>query len=378
MKVGERTVWVEPGPWAAIAGVGVMHGNTPQELRQLFKEILEQIHLERQDALESFEGDSSPFEVCQPLLERCLQARYREGEDDKKKKMPLVFWVILAVLVLVGGYWLYSRSDERSRWDDYLQTLENVPGIVITKITKEDGQYRIAGMRDPLAVDPQTLLEHSSLDPAKVAAEWEFYQSVHPSLVLARAEALLAPPSEVRLRFDAGVLAGIGRAPHQWIVTAQRLAPSLGGVERLDLANLIDTDLGRLDALQEAIRNYTVYFEFDSVRVAPDQITKIDSLAKDIRAFYEAARRAQVEFYIEVVGHTDGSSGSLNLNMIFSRLRAEEVLRELRQRNLVLVPWLAVGKAYQEQVLEERQVKDRALNRRVTADVVYTDRPAPF
>ncbi len=59
LQVGELTVWIEQGPQAILAGV--IRGNAPQQLREVFQETLERIHLQYGTALKEFSGDAAPF-----------------------------------------------------------------------------------------------------------------------------------------------------------------------------------------------------------------------------------------------------------------------------------------------------------------------------
>jgi OOP family OmpA-OmpF porin len=71
MQVGELTVWIEQGPLAILAGV--IRGNAPQELRDVFRSTIESIHLQYYDALAEFSGDAAALEATRPLLEDCLE-----------------------------------------------------------------------------------------------------------------------------------------------------------------------------------------------------------------------------------------------------------------------------------------------------------------
>ena len=53
-QVGERSVWIEQGPHATLAAV--IRGSAPRELRTVFTEAIERIHLEQADALQKLRG----------------------------------------------------------------------------------------------------------------------------------------------------------------------------------------------------------------------------------------------------------------------------------------------------------------------------------
>jgi len=88
---------------------------------------------------------------------------------------------------------------DAERWQAYVWRLETQRGIIIAEQKMDDGQFYVAGLRDPLAVDPQALLSGTEIDPARVHAQWQPYQSLQPAFVLKRLTASLAPPESVRL-----------------------------------------------------------------------------------------------------------------------------------------------------------------------------------
>ncbi|WP_287183070.1 OmpA family protein [Mesorhizobium sp.] len=90
-----------------------------------------------------------------------------------------------------------------------------------------DGQFYIAGLRDPLAADPQSLLSGTQVDPARVHSQWQFYQSLEPEFVLKRLTASLTPPKSVRLSIVEDRIVAEGDAPDTWIDRARAAARQL-------------------------------------------------------------------------------------------------------------------------------------------------------
>ena len=77
LRVGDLTVWVEPGPRAYLAAV--IRAVPPPGLRDALKDIVETVHLQFRDALATYDGDDAPFETARPLLESGLVAQYKEA-----------------------------------------------------------------------------------------------------------------------------------------------------------------------------------------------------------------------------------------------------------------------------------------------------------
>jgi OOP family OmpA-OmpF porin len=110
----DRTIWVEQGPQALLAAV--IRGIPPSEVRLTLRETLDSIHLEHGEALEDFDGDSTPLEVVRPDLENCLQARYK---PKPKRAFPL-FWAISGTAVALVGLLLFLSIRGHRRWSHYL------------------------------------------------------------------------------------------------------------------------------------------------------------------------------------------------------------------------------------------------------------------
>ncbi len=92
MEQGERLV-----------AIALVRGNAPERLRDRLIAALDAIHLERRLSLKTFVGDTAPFELCRPLLEKLLEAEYSEPHANK------ALWLSAAGMVLGMGavaWWL--------------------------------------------------------------------------------------------------------------------------------------------------------------------------------------------------------------------------------------------------------------------------------
>ncbi|PBB65602.1 flagellar motor protein MotB [Mesorhizobium sp. WSM4312] len=130
---------------------------------------------------------------------------------------------------------------EAERWQAYVSRLETQPGIIVAEQNIRDGQFYIAGLRDPLGTDPQSLLSGTQVDPARVHSQWRFYQSLEPEFVLKRLTASLYPPDTVRLSIVKDRIVAEGEAPDTWIDQARAAARQLsaGGPE-FDISKVRD------------------------------------------------------------------------------------------------------------------------------------------
>ncbi len=232
IQMGDFTIWLVQGPQAVIAAA--IRGNAPEDLRLVFNNALELIHLEQAEALQEFNGDASLIEAARPHLEYCLQTRCKEKSG---KFSPLMALLLLTTLIVLG-LWLFNSVREQLRWNDYVQQLKAEPGIIVTDIARQGGVYRVAGLRDPLAREATEILAGHEIEFSQVKHNFQPYQALSKELVLARAQRILAPPATVMLSFNNGVLTARGLASPQWITDTRLLARVLPGVLKFDASEV--------------------------------------------------------------------------------------------------------------------------------------------
>jgi hypothetical protein len=241
-EVGDLTVVVEQGPYAVLACA--VRGQPPKDLSNLFQDALEAIHLRFGEPLEIFQGDTLPFEATHPILEMCLETRFRDDErkeaakaEAQKSGRGFPRWLAwLAGLVVIAGLvtWIVLGRLETNRWNAYLDRLRSQPGLVVVSDGWRNGRRFVAGLRDPLATDPTSLLELSGFKAGTVNASWTPYQALEPRFVLQRAQRALEPPAGVTLKLQDGVLIASGIAPQSWLARARNLSRAIAGVREFD------------------------------------------------------------------------------------------------------------------------------------------------
>ena len=377
-QVGELTVLVEQGPQALLAAL--IRGTAPKDLRVVFQETIEQIHLAHAQALDEFDGDATPLEQTRPYLEDCLrsQTSFPPGRQKEKKISPLLSVVgVVAALLLV---WMTLSVRNRWRWEAYLDRLKAEPGLVVVSTGKEDGKYIIRGLRDPLAADPIAVLRETPISPEQVVAQWEPYQSLTPAFVLVRAKSLLVPPPGVILQFANGVLSASGAAPTQWIVDARKLARAIPGVTELNERELLDADaharalkLKELQTAKAAVEQAVVYFPVSSHALLAKQDQMLTQLATSFQTLFAAAQFVGHEVWVDVVGHTDGT-GIEKKNVMLRQQRAGRVISELGERGLLAAQVTLLQPRAGGLLHAESTEQDLAANRCVTFEVRMADR----
>lgn len=307
----DRTIWIEQGDHALLAAV--IRGMPPAELRSTLREALEAIHLGHGEALEAFDGDSTPLEAIRPELENCLQARYR---PKPKRGFPLFWAVFGTVMALIAVLGFFAIQGHR-RWLSYLERLKDAPGIQITSAEKRSGLYHVYGFRDPLAPDPVDLLKADKLRPEKFAFHLESYASTHPDLVLKR--------------------------------------------QRQEAA--------KFEALKDKIEQRYFLFEFDSADMIKGQEPAFQAFLGDLKDLLDLAEGMNKSVRIEIVGHAD-NLGTEPANLTLSQERAQKILAMLVEGGQDARAFKTSGVGSREPWKEEVTDQDRELNRRVTIRVI--------
>ena len=361
LKVGDLSVWIEQGPHALLAVV--VRGAAPPSLRTTLQQALEAVHAQYSDLLESFDGNAARFEGTRPLLETCFLQEFRGRE--RPRGIPPRIMVIAAIVLLAVGVWMFFALRARSRWNGYVNALRAEPGVVVVSTGRTAGKYVVSGLRDPLAPDPASLLSSHNLAADSVESRWELYQALHPSIVIARARQLLAPPGGVSLEFKDGVLLAAGSAPVDWITTAVQAASFVPGVARFEAQPIIDSALAALTASIEGampmfVKGSTA-FTAGSEGIIFDQMTRLASLD----ALGRAARR---QFTVELVGEAD-ADGAPESNLPLSQRRAERVLSLLAPLRLQHVTLTASGIGSRNTAAPGDDEANKQRNRRVSFQV---------
>ncbi|HEX2282454.1 MAG TPA: OmpA family protein [Thermomicrobiales bacterium] len=239
VQLGDLRLWSEPGPFAAL--IAVIRGDPPEGLHDAMCNTLSRIHAERHHALESFNGDSSGLGDVEARLCELVALGAHEAPRASVAR-TIVVGSLLLLLILAGawaGWWWYNQK----LWEGYLGRLRAQPGIVVTEAGKRDGQFVVTGLRDPLAIDPLTLLGEAGIDPARVVMHFDPYQALDPPSVLRRLDASLNPPPSVSLAIDGNRILAQGSAPRPWLDRAHDVAKALpAGAPGFDLAGVRNED----------------------------------------------------------------------------------------------------------------------------------------
>jgi OOP family OmpA-OmpF porin len=370
LRLGELRLWSEPGPFATL--VAVIRGNPPEGLHDGLRAVLARIHEERPQALEDFSGDSSGFADVEAQLTECAALR-QAAQESSRKSSPWRVILVAGLLLLLAAAWGLQRWRSDRLWDDYVERLQLQPGIIITQAGRRGGKFAIAGLRDPLAADPQQLLRDSKLDPARIVAHWAPYQALDPELVLRRLRLSLDPPPSVTLAVVGNHIAASGSAPSLWLARARAVSRTLpAGTSGFDFSGVRDVGDGAIGKLRAAIESQQIRFNNGEPLPPPEENAVLDRLATQLEELATLSAAVHETTRVTVIGHSDATGGG-TFNLSLSLARAEAVRALLKKRGID-PDLLAVRGAGPLEPLEA-EVSDaaRSINRRVSFTIEFED-----
>jgi len=355
MTLGGLQVWIEEGPHAVIAAV--IRGHAPADYRLALKQALEDIEEKFSATLEDFGGDAGPFRSAEARLEALLVTHYRERPSSARK--PRMTLALGAVLLAMAIAWIFYSLDQRHRWSQFVRSLREHPGIVVT--SESDGRWQVRGFRDPLASDPATELARYGLDRSKADLEFAPFYSLDDTIVTERAIDLLRPPSDVKLSERAGRLSASGLASSAWMAEFGQRAPLIAGVRSVDTTELRNSDIASLES---------IILTFPRGQSQPDsgQQNVVTRAARDLGAIRRYADLTNQQATILIVGHTD-SSGIESTNQVLSNQRAAVVAAMLMRDGIPKAELLPRGVGTEQPLRTDQSDDAQHLNRSVTFHV---------
>jgi len=335
--MGDFTLWAVHGPHALL--VCVIRGVPPKSLRADLSAVLERIHFRYGDAIRQYKGDTATVPEVDVELERCLRFEARE-ESAKSGRLVPVWMIVLLLLLLAAvaffGFRSWTHAQELNRLDDALST---APGIHVTDIERDGGQFTVRGLRDPLAIRVDDIAASVDIPMERVTADMQPFQSLQPEIIVARAGRLFNKPDTVQFNVAGTTLVVRGTAPSSWKDRLQAGFGTLAGVNALDLSGLTDEViaepmsvplpdsrqllLDRLDVL-----NGRRFFFDEGVRFVAGDEKALSQYVAQLRDLQADAEEAAFSVSVTLVGSTDGS-GDAARNVALAERRAVAAIEQL-------------------------------------------------
>ncbi len=202
-EVGDRTLWVINGPEAVLACI--ISGSPARELRDVLLERLESIHYHHAGRFETLLKSRRDDPAINADLQACLLEQLQHPKKNHRRSN--ILFVLIALAILVAIFLTIQRTNSREQLrQDVFHTLDQQPGIIVTDVQWASGGLKVAGLKDPKADDPNTILTESALDSVPVSFELHPYYALEPALIMRRLGKQLALPADFEMSLQGDVL----------------------------------------------------------------------------------------------------------------------------------------------------------------------------
>ena len=360
IEIGDLTVMIEPGPDAILAAV--VRGIPTSELRLTLKEIIEAIHLQYGHMLDDFDGDADSLTPVLPLMRAGLLENYKRKERSRTR-----MWVIASLLLIGLVAWFAWSFRNYMLWQDYLMALRNEPGLVVTQTSWEEGKYVVEGLRDPMAVEPSTLLP-AALSEDRVEGIWESYLALDSLMIVKRTARQLRAPASVQFRLQNDTLFAYGSASKAWIDDARENNLFALGFSTYDDSELTEAGAVAVGDVIAEIESTSIEFAQGSSVLTAAQSETLDGLVSVLARLNDLNQAEGYNYEVLIYGYAS-TEGSAIANQALSTARANNIRNELIARGLPSRMISTVGTGDPLVPGVETTEAERAINRSVTFDV---------
>jgi len=324
IQMGEYTIWIEQGPYAIVAAI--IEGRAPEELKVVLKEAIEAVHVNFDFELKSFDGETDSFTKSKRFLQSCI----RQQEKEQKKKKPVASILILLILLGTLGYWIYTSIDNKIRFNRFTEYLENQPGVVINKLTKQNGRRIVSGLKDPLAENPYNYSGQFGFDSSNLQLKFKSYISLDEAIVYKRAVALLQPFKKEALNLTQGVIYLKGDFRQTEADSIERMLLHLPGIDSVNFNSIVKHVKIKKVVKREMpdIEKYYFVFKYNSFELDSAQTIKFIKLINHIKSVYDFNFENDSVPVIVVIAHTS-RAGNAVANKIVAFNRAKHFIERM-------------------------------------------------
>jgi len=417
-QVGRRKVWIEHGARAMLALV--ISGNPSIHLREMMRDVLDDIHVSHSEKLHNFDGDTVPFSDTRPILNGLLQIQFKTEEEETKRSLK--GWILIGIALFLASWGIFHWMMQERKWSQFIDRLHAQPGIVVTEVKQRGGKHHLYGLRDPFAPQPDQLLDAADVSPDDVVFHLEPYQSAHPEYTQLRFKKLFKSPASVDLAFDGGTLRVTGSALSQWTRDTRRMArlipwideyddydvvvidtflktpatvqleqrgrtlqasgsaprkwieqtrvavQSLSGITDYDDSRLTDADRNEWNTLAGEVSSAVFYFQTGRNVLMPGQENNLQVFIEKVKRLIALSDLLNHAIKIDIVGHAD-RTGTEAANQVISRRRAQAFAELLAAARIDRSVFIVQAAGSRELTQPEINEDNRTLNRRVVFKV---------
>jgi len=231
MTVGDVNVRIEWSPYVVVAAV--VRGVEPENLRPALESTLSDIHHRYQHQLQSYSGESEPYDGIGSMLNNVL--------SRTAPSRLSIFWmtyrpavVMAAVLLLLAAIiWMVYGA---SKWNLLLDDLGAEPGVIVFDQKHGLWNNKLHLLKDPYAESIHDVVERNGYDLDRVEISSYTFYSDDEMIRLKRAAKILSAPAGVELYLHERTLYLVGDPDKEWLKRAQSMAPVIEGIDTIKRA----------------------------------------------------------------------------------------------------------------------------------------------
>ncbi len=344
IKFGQLNLLFEAGPHAII--VAAVRGLLSADLQIIIREQVEQLHRLYSSKLESYNGNAEQFPDTYTQLDKCLLSKKKDDglETSNKQKLPWPAIIAVCLLVLLPFLWWLFNKIEQNKWEIVVNQLQAESGIVILNHHKQNGEYVVTGLRDPLSREPAEIVAENQDFHKLVKWQMQSYYSNESDIINRRLLDVLNPPTGVVANFQNGLLTIAGEAEAAWIAALPEKLPFIWGVKRVDTHLLREKEdvQQKIQQLIGSIEEVVIEFAPNSSELSPNDLVSIDNVHRQISNLRDYVDKVGQEFKLGILGFAD-VSGTTSANILISEQRARNVHDVLTSKGIAEDYLLAKG-----------------------------------
>jgi OOP family OmpA-OmpF porin len=343
-ELGDRTLWLINGPEALLACVII--GTPPHEVREQLMSSLEILHSQFGDRFDESPDTLAKEPGISAILQDTLTGEVASPATASKNSRSRYVWGAAGLaLLLLPGWYAWSVFHDHRLDRELAGLFESEPGYVLTAHDVRDGRFFLAGLRDPLARPPDSVIEAVDIDQEAVSLVFHPYQSLEDELIRRRIYTVLGSDPGLKLELSDSNLAVNG------ILTSAQMdmLKNLPGIHPIiHSVDLSQTRLPPAEAIEQARQRlappssvtFTPAQSGDRIEAsgisdadwfeAAQGSGKIGGWTLDFSPMQEALNRHFSEWQQRLDGSTIQFSGGLRINEE-SQAQLESLGRELVQ-----------------------------------------------
>ena len=199
-ELGDKLVWVIQGNLANLAVV--VKGAPTSRLRDKLTDASGELHADFNHELSNQEKWNNNPELKLQLEQLLLTKTQSDDQQEAPKGIKWWPWVLLFSLLI--GWLSWSSYQSQKTFNKHQSALRQTAGLVLQKLTEDNGHYVAKGL-----IDPNAKLDH--LDP-QIQLETTPFISLHDNMIKARVVNYLAE-SSLDVVVNEGVVTLTGKHP---------------------------------------------------------------------------------------------------------------------------------------------------------------------